>query len=67
MKNSHQNQIHTTKSQMKMHTFNTLLGAIELGELVRKYLLAKHTIHPTPSNLFRTEYQSPGTLIHFEQ
>lgn len=30
----------------KKDTFNTLLSAVELGELVRKYLFIESTIHP---------------------
>lgn len=35
------------KRRREEDTFNTLLGAIELGELICKYLFTEHTIHPT--------------------
>uniref|UniRef100_A0A7C9CLC6 Uncharacterized protein n=1 Tax=Opuntia streptacantha TaxID=393608 RepID=A0A7C9CLC6_OPUST len=40
--------------------FNTLLGTVELGELVGQYLFTENTIHPSPLNK-KAEIQAPKT------
>ena len=41
-------------------TFNTLLGAIDLGKLLRKNRFAEYTIHPTLRNA--PPLQNPAPL-----
>lgn len=51
-----------TKEIKKKDTFNTLLSAIELCELVCKYLLTKYTIHPTTSHTNYNEIENPSFI-----
>jgi hypothetical protein len=55
-------QINKLKNKKK-DTFNALLGAVELGELICKNLLTENTIHPTSTQCLSYTHPPPKYKI----